>query len=102
MYHRYWYKSGVSATMRAALADITAKAQPFAPLRDGNAVLDIGCNDGTLLATYPSTGVGRVGFEPASEAEAHADLITNDFFGARPVVGDPTVCSSSTLLVTPH
>jgi SAM-dependent methyltransferase len=92
MYGRYWYKSGVSATMRAALADITTKAQKFAPLHKGDAVLDIGCNDGTLLATYPSTGVRRVGFEPAanlaSEAESRADLIVNEFFTARPVGGE--------------
>jgi NDP-4-keto-2,6-dideoxyhexose 3-C-methyltransferase len=93
MYRRYWYKSGVSATMRAALSDITTKAQRFAPLRRGDSVLDIGCNDGTLLATYGrETGIRRVGFEPASnlasEAEAHADRIVRGFFRAKHVAGE--------------
>jgi len=92
MYRRYWYKSGVSATMRAALADITARARQFAPLRRGDAVLDIGCNDGTLLGTYAGSGVRRVGFEPAanlaSEAESNAERVVCDFFSARPVAGE--------------
>jgi NDP-4-keto-2,6-dideoxyhexose 3-C-methyltransferase len=96
MFRRYWYQSGVSATMRAALADITTAARRFAPLRAGDAVLDIGCNDGTLLASYANATdaaqkIRRVGFEPsdlASHAEAHADLIVRDFFHARPVAGE--------------
>jgi hypothetical protein len=92
MYRRYWYKSGVSATMRAALADITARARQFAPLCRGDAVLDVGCNDGTLLDTCAGSGVRRVGFEPAAnlaaEAEANAELVVRDFFSARPVAGE--------------
>jgi NDP-4-keto-2,6-dideoxyhexose 3-C-methyltransferase len=92
MYRRYWYKSGVSATMRAALADVTARARQFAPLRRGDAVLDIGCNDGTLLGTYAEPGIRRVGFEPAAnlaaEAESNADHVVRDFFSAGPVAGD--------------
>jgi len=46
-------------------------------------VLDIGCNDGTLLRSYKSK-VKLVGFEPASnlihEAEEGTDLIINNFF----------------------
>jgi SAM-dependent methyltransferase len=92
MYRRYWYKSGVSATMRAALADVTARARQFAPLRRGESVLDIGCNDGTLLATYADSGVRRAGFEPAAnlaaEAESNADRVVRDFFNARAVAGE--------------
>lgn len=92
MYRHYWYQSGVSATMRAALANVTSAARRFAPLRPGDAVLDIGCNDGTLLATYRDENVRRVGFEPAAnlaaQAEAHADRIVRDFFHAKPVAGE--------------
>jgi NDP-4-keto-2,6-dideoxyhexose 3-C-methyltransferase len=93
MYRRYWYKSGVSATMRTALADVTMKARRFAPLRLSDSVLDIGCNDGTLLATYENeTGIRRVGFEPAEnlavEAEAHADRVVCNFFAANHVAGE--------------
>ncbi len=92
MYKHYWYRSGTSATMRAALADITRKATAFAPLRRGDSVLDIGCNDGTLLRSYPDEGIRRVGFEPAanlaSEAADAADRIVPDFFSGKPVAGE--------------
>jgi NDP-4-keto-2,6-dideoxyhexose 3-C-methyltransferase len=92
LYTRYWYKSGVSATMRGALADITAKASRFSGLDRGDSVLDIGCNDGTLLRSYNVEGIRRIGYEPAEnlvpEAAAGTDRIVNDFFSARPVHGE--------------
>ncbi len=48
MYNFYYYHSGTNALMRAALRDITRKAERL-PLRKNDWVLDIGCNDGTLL-----------------------------------------------------
>lgn len=91
LYTRYWYKSGVSTTMRAALADITSKATIFAGLERGDSVLDIGCNDGTLLRSYTVEEIRRVGFEPAQnlipEAAVGTDRIVNSFFTARPIIG---------------
>jgi len=92
LYSRYWYKSGVSATMRAALADITTKASVFSGLERGDSVLDIGCNDGTLLRSYTVEGIRRIGFEPAQnlipEAAVGTDRIINSFFIARPILGE--------------
>jgi NDP-4-keto-2,6-dideoxyhexose 3-C-methyltransferase len=92
LYTHYWYKSGISATMCAALADIARKAAHFAGLQAGDSVLDIGCNDGTLLRSYACDDVRRVGFEPAKnlacEAAAGTDRIVPDFFSARPVAGE--------------
>jgi NDP-4-keto-2,6-dideoxyhexose 3-C-methyltransferase len=92
LYTHYWYKSGISATMRAALGDIASKAAHFAGLQAGDSVLDIGCNDGTLLRSYGYDGVRRVGFEPAEnlacEAATGTDRIVPDFFSARPVAGE--------------
>jgi hypothetical protein len=52
LYTHYWYKSGISAMMRAALTDISRRAAHFVGLQAGDSVLDIGCNDGTLLRSY--------------------------------------------------
>ena len=92
LYHRYWYKSGVNASMRAALADITRKSSEFVSLAGGDTVLDIGCNDGTLLRSYTVPNLRRIGFEPAanlaSEASQGTDRIISDFFSARPVAAE--------------
>lgn len=92
LYRQYWYKSGVSASMRAALADITQKASEFVALAAGDHVLDIGANDGTLLRSYHIEGIRRVGFEPAEnligEASQGTDRIIPEFFSAGPIVGE--------------
>ncbi len=61
----YWYKSGVTDTMKKALRDITAKVEMIFDLKEGDVVLDIGSNDGTLLRTYTIPGLITVGVEPA-------------------------------------
>lgn len=66
MYARhYWYRSGVTDTMRRALRDITESIERRVRLADGDIVLDIGANDGTLLASYANAELRRVGCEPA-------------------------------------
>ncbi len=61
----YWYKSGVTETMKKALRDITVKAEKMFSLKSGDIVLDIGSNDGTLLRSYATKGLVLVGVEPA-------------------------------------
>ena len=60
----YWYRSGVTKTMRKALADVVHAALDLVKLESGDVVLDIGSNDGTLLRNYPAKVV-KVGVEPA-------------------------------------
>jgi hypothetical protein len=62
----YWYRSGVTDTMRRALRDVTEAVEELVPLTEGDVVLDIGANDGTLLETYTVPGLIRVGCEPAN------------------------------------
>jgi NDP-4-keto-2,6-dideoxyhexose 3-C-methyltransferase len=62
----YGYRSGINETMRQHLAGIAAELLVrFQPM-PGRVVLDIGCNDGTLLGQYPSTLV-RLGIDPLAD-----------------------------------
>jgi SAM-dependent methyltransferase len=84
LYRQYWYKSGISETIRTDLKDTVDKAQKLINLKDGDIVVDIGCNDGTMLRYYSGENITKVGFEPAynlvKEAEVGKNIIINDFF----------------------
>jgi NDP-4-keto-2,6-dideoxyhexose 3-C-methyltransferase len=68
----------------------------FARPKPGDVVLDIGCNDGTLLNAYGSkAGLTRIGMDPSSKKFAgnfQPDIrVVYDFFsekGARSLIGD--------------
>ncbi len=81
----YWYRSGVTDTMRSALGDITAEIERALVLKKGDIVVDIGSNDGTLLRTYTASGLVRVGVEPATnlaeEGKRGLTHFIGDFWG---------------------
>jgi hypothetical protein len=53
MYRKfYWYRSGITKTMKDALKDIYLAVKKMSILKKGDAVLDIGANDGTLLKYF--------------------------------------------------
>ena len=54
LYENYWFRSSVNETMIKALEDITENVERRDILKDDDIVLDIGCNDGTLLKSYQS------------------------------------------------
>jgi hypothetical protein len=72
--------------MRKALEDIVVQACEVAHPKPGDIVIDIGCNDGTLLRSYKIPGLNLVGFEPAKnlveDARNGTGYIFNDFFGS--------------------
>ncbi|MCC6327325.1 MAG: class I SAM-dependent methyltransferase [Acidobacteria bacterium] len=70
LYAAYWYRSGTNQTMRSHLKGI---ADDLARLSQKNnaAVLDIGCNDGTLLKSYPADFV-KYGIDPSDVAQEAA------------------------------
>ena len=63
----YGYRSGINATMRDHLGGIAAELTSRAKLEPGDAVLDIGCNDCTLLYSYGDKSLARFGIDPVAE-----------------------------------
>ena len=83
LYKNYWFRSSVNETMKKALEDITDDIEKKITLKENNIVLDIGCNDGTLLRSYQTNQIQLVGFEPSNlyrEAISEETNIINDFF----------------------
>lgn len=66
LYSSYWYRSGTNRTMRDHLGGIAGVAIEMTQKKSG-VVLDIGCNDGTLLGYYP-TNFRRIGVDPSDVA----------------------------------
>lgn len=88
LYRTYWYRSGTNQTMRSALAEICHAVERSVELQRGDVVVDIGCNDGTLLDLYTLPGLKKIGFEPASNVAASASEIpdvrvVNDYFRSK-------------------
>src|ERR1700733_9159068 len=60
----YGYRSGLNESMVKHLSGITVEVQRRVGLKDGDVVLDIGSNDGTLLSSYTAAGIIRIGIDP--------------------------------------
>lgn len=85
MYSVYGYRSGINATMTRHLQSIVASLEERVPLGAGDAVVDIGANDGTLLRGYSAPGIRLIGFEPSNVAPDEKDIpaswtIVRDYF----------------------
>ena len=86
LYHRYYYESGINQSMIDNLSGITALVEQTIALKANDIVLDIGCNDGTLLSSYRTEGIRPIGIDPsdvALKARARGFQVVNDFFTAR-------------------
>ncbi len=84
LYAAYWYRSGTNQTMRSHLAGIaeTAAAMAGKGPKGAMTVLDIGCNDGTLLKAYPAK-YRKFGVDPsdiAREIDDKSVTVVNDLF----------------------
>jgi len=85
LYRQYWYRSGTNQTMRRQLSAVVDGVLEWIRPRCGDVILDIGCNDGTLLACYPAAlELVKVGIDPAenlaTEAQKHCHYHAASFF----------------------
>lgn len=71
LFSEFWYRSGTNEMMQAELRSIANSTMIEADLISGEFVLDIGCNDGTMLSYYPGR-LHRVGFDPAENIKRDA------------------------------
>ena len=84
MYRKYWYRSGINERMVRDLKNVVESASNFVDVKEGDTVLDIACNDGTLLGFWPKEGVTRIGIDPARNLskfrEGKVDKVVEDFY----------------------
>ena len=80
LYAAYWYRSGTNNTMRNHLKDIVDSVVSTVPDMKHPLVLDIGCNDGTLLNYYPKHFI-KYGCDPSDVAqEVKEATVVQDIF----------------------
>jgi len=91
VFSNYIYLSGTTNTMREYFRDFSAKTVSECGKMDG-AVLEIACNDGSLLDWYKLLGWRTYGYDPArnihaiSSAKGHQ--VTVGFWGTDPIPED--------------
>lgn len=80
LYSAYWYRSGTNNTMLRHLCSIVMEAMTILD-KPVARVLDIGCNDGTLLKNYPDE-FEKFGVDPSDIAqEIKGDItVVQDIF----------------------
>jgi len=89
----YGYRSGLNNSMVRHLSKITRDALEKVEVADGDFILDIGSNDGTLLSTYAKWSVKEldlVGIDPTGGKFGkyyRADIkLIPDFFSAKRII----------------
>lgn len=80
MYRNYHYVSGLNETMKKHLQLIAQS--PWLSVETDDVVIDVGCNDGTLLQGY-NQAITKVGYDPSNIKSEGVDEFYNDFFDER-------------------
>jgi hypothetical protein len=82
----YGYRSGLNASMVEHLGREARGLETLVELSPGDVVLDIGSNDGTLLSSYTTKNLRRVGIDPTAArfADYYPEdaVVAADFFSA--------------------
>ncbi len=86
LYKNYWYASGINFTMTNHLKNISKEMNIL--IKKKIHILDIGCNDGTLLNFFPNNSI-KVGIDPSSVTKNFKGKnikILNDFFPSKKLI----------------
>jgi len=76
MYQNYPYTSSSNSSMKRILEDVANSGKAMNNLEEGDTILDIGCNDGTLLSFFENANVQMVGIDPAQNVETRVNSKT--------------------------
>ncbi len=83
----YWYRSGITNTMKDALKDIFLATKKMSILNKGDTILDIGANDGTLLRYFKKEKYITIGCEPAKNLtkflRRNCDYVLGNFWNSK-------------------
>ena len=83
----YWYKSGITKTMRDGLKELYYDIKKNCKIKPGDVILDIGANDGTFLKYFKKDKIITIGCEPAnnlkSELKNNCHFMINDFWHSK-------------------
>ncbi len=83
LYKNYWYQSGINKTMHDHLKNLVRDLLNINKKKEKESnVLDIGCNDGTLLKFYPKK-INKYGIDPSqiiNKIDKNKINIFRDFF----------------------
>ena len=67
MWGKYWYRSGINATMTKELGNIVNEVTSRVKYNSGDIWLDIACNDGTMLKQIPNEFI-KLGIDPCDDS----------------------------------
>ena len=82
MYRQYWYSSSLNKSMVSSLHEIVEDIESKINVQSEDVVVDIGCNDGTMLGMYPRSSM-QIGFDPALNLhKPNCHTFINDYFTA--------------------
>jgi SAM-dependent methyltransferase len=82
----YHYRSRFTKDVLSGMADLVDSIESQYGSLAGRTVLDIGCNDGSLLDLFASRGAKTIGVEPTAasfDAEGKGHFVVNDFFSEK-------------------
>lgn len=85
MYKEYWYRSGLNPSMVDDLKDVVRGIENKIDIYDGDVVIDIGCNDGTMFNFY-TKNVIKIGYDPSlnvGNCSNNCTYFINDYFPSK-------------------
>ncbi len=87
LYKNYFYRSAVNEHMVNHIKKIADKSLNLVKVQEDDIIVDIGCNDGTLLKYYKDKGYKNVfGFDPARNmlqfSKESGAIVYEDYFSA--------------------